>query len=247
MKIFVGNLPYSTSTDDLVKLFSKFGEVKSAYVSTDPPAGPTTATGVNIDAQTSVAREDRVITTLDSLFQLAARPAPESLKDWEERVGGWCSEYQASSAAVQIVEINLGQSVYLFDLMAERVVLSYGISVHEERRRDTARMRGYPNVHSGVKHVLGDRAFLADRGHFLGHASGGTLDINLFPQRRELNRGWSSEGKRFRQMERYAAAHPGLFFYHRPMYDDDTWIPDRLEYGLLVDDVRWWLEQFHNK
>ena len=67
-----------------------------------------------------------------------------------------------------------------------------------------------------------------------------------FPQRRELNRGWSDEGKRFRAMERYVAGHPGAFFYHRPLYDE-TWIPDRLEYGVLVDDREWWVDSFTNK
>ena len=108
-------------------------------------------------------------------------------------------------------------------------------------------MRGFPNVNIGVRAVLGDKAFLADRGHFLGHASGGVLDINLFPQRRELNRGWSAEGREFREMERFVSTHPGVFFYHRPIYDDDTWIPWQLDYGVLVDDERWWVRRFCNK
>jgi hypothetical protein len=41
--------------------------------------------------------------------------------------------------------------------------------------------------------------------------------------------------------------HPGAFFYHRPLYNDETWVPDRLEYGVLVDDREWWVEQFRNK
>ena len=47
-------------------------------------------------------------------------------------------------------------------------------------------------------------------------------------------------------MERYVAGHPGAFFYHRPLYDE-TWIPDRLEYGVLVDDREWWVDSFTNK
>ena len=108
-------------------------------------------------------------------------------------------------------------------------------------------MRRFPDVNIGVRKVLGDRALPSDRGHFLGHASGGVLDINLFPQRRDLNRGWSEEGKLFRRMELYVANHAGLFFYHRPMYDDATWIPAKLEYGLLMEDERWWIEQFQNR
>ena len=81
----------------------------------------------------------------------------------------------------------------------------------------------------------------------MGHASGGQLDINLFPHRRELNRGWSAEGKVFRALEKYVADNPGTFFYHRPIYDDDSWIPATLEYGVLKENKVWCVEAFANK
>src|ERR1019366_8678581 len=102
-------------------------------------------------------------------------------------------------------------------------------------------------VSVGVNLVMGDQAFPVDRGHFLSHAAGGELDINLFPQRRELNRGWSPQGKVFRQMERSVANNPGTFHFHRALYDDDTWIPCRLEYGVLENDLEWWITRFINK
>ncbi len=95
--------------------------------------------------------------------------------------------------------------------------------------------------------MIGPDADEFDRGHFLGHASGGELDINLFPQDRRLNRGWSEEGKLFRKMESHAASHPGTFFFHGAVYADDSWVPDRLEYGVLLDDREWWIETFHNR
>lgn len=36
--------------------------------------------------------------------------------------------------------------------------------------------------------------------------------MNLFLQRRDLNRGWSQQGKQYRAMEQYLADHPGTFF-----------------------------------
>lgn len=129
----------------------------------------------------------------------------------------------------------------------ERVVLAYGISTKPTTGRDASRMRRFPDVNVGVRANLGGSSFDADRGHFLSHASGGALDINLFPQRRELNRGWSAEGKTFRRMEACVAARPGTFHFHRAFYDDDTWIPDRLQYGVLTDDHSWWVENFANK
>lgn len=80
-----------------------------------------------------------------------------------------------------------------------------------------------------------------DIGHFIAHAVGGLPDINTFPQNRFLNRGWSMEGKKYRQMERYVAAHPGIFFFSRPVYSDESWIPRYLEMGILVP--RAWLEK----
>jgi hypothetical protein len=48
-------------------------------------------------------------------------------------------------------------------------------------------------------------------------------------------------------MERFVASHLGTFFFHRPLYDDGTWVPAELEYGVLLDDERWWRDLFHNK
>jgi hypothetical protein len=172
---------------------------------------------------------------------------PESLGSWEEQVAGWCHEYAAIEPQVVISEIILDLAVFLFDHVAERVVLAYAISNSQLMKRDANRMRGFPDVNVSVRAVLGDDAFLADRGHFLGHASGGILDINLFPQRRELNRGWSPEGKRFRRMERFVAENPGTLFYHLPLYDDETWIPKTLQFGVLVDAEKWWVDTFRNK
>jgi hypothetical protein len=186
---------------------------------------------------------------LSEMFASAGRAVPPVLGEWEERVEEWCTAYRGPLASSRLVEVKLEQSVYVFDLdaQAERVLLAYGIAQAQDKKRDAGRIRGFPNVNVGVRAVMGDQAFPADRGHFLGHASGGVLDINLFPQRRELNRGWSSEGRAFRAMERHVAANPGVFFYHRATYDDSTWIPYALEYGVLVDDGRWWVQNFRNK
>ena len=182
---------------------------------------------------------DEDVSYLEELFQSAGRPIPAPLQAWETRVDTWCDEYRDQFGPSSILEVNLKIAVYVFDQSLERVLLAYGISSPQLEDRDKNRMRRFPDMNVGVKAVLGEDAFLADRGHFLGHAAGGVLDINLFPQRRELNRGWSSEGKVFRRMERFAATHLGTFVYHRAMYNDETWIPDTLEYGLLVDDNNW--------
>lgn len=169
------------------------------------------------------------------------------LADWPERSNELLAEYEDVTPVSEIVQINLDLACFFFDLIAERVVLAYAFSTPSLTKRDASRIHGFPNVNASVQSVMGERAFHADKGHFLGHASGGQLDINLFPQRRELNRGWSKPGKRYRAMERYVAKRPGTFFYSCPIYNDDTWIPDMLEYAVLTEDRGWWIDCFTNK
>ena len=159
-------------------------------------------------------------------YEHAGRPIPPALADWEDRVTAWCDDYGDIFPGAELSEINLDFAVFVFDHTLERVTLAYAVCVEQLMKRDKSRMQGFPNPNVSARRVLGKKAFRADKGHFLGHASGGILDINLFPQRRELkkNRGWSAEGKEFRRMESYVAQHPGIFFYHRPIYDDDTWV-----------------------
>ena len=184
---------------------------------------------------------------LARLFTPLQLAVPVALGDWEDRVQTWCDEYLIQNPLAILSEITLAPAVFVFDHTCERVVVSYALSVPQLMARNTGRMRGFPDVNISVRRALGEKAFAADRGHFLGHASGGELDINLFPQRRELNRGWSAEGKQFRRMERHVADHLCSFFYHRPLYDDPTWIPSSLEYGVLLEDASWWIQTFRNK
>jgi len=189
----------------------------------------------------------KMMSALLELFRRANRAIPRPLTGWDNQVDIWCLEYAEKFEQTDLSEINLDFAVFLFEHSAERVTLAYALSVEQLMKRDASRIRGFPDVNISVRKAMGEETFIADKGHFLGHAIGGILDINLFPQRRELNRGWSPEGKRFRSMERYVAKHPGTFFYHRPLYDDKTWIPQYLEYGVLIEDTTWWVDTFRNK
>jgi hypothetical protein len=184
---------------------------------------------------------------LAGIYASAGLPLPDVLRSFEREVDSWCDDYVSQHQRAVLLEVNLVTAVYWFDRTDERVVVAYGLSTRPEKPRDLSRMRRFPNVSIGVNRVMGDLAFPVDRGHFISHAAGGELDINLFPQRRELNRGWSEEGKLYRKMERLAAHHPGTFHFHRARYDDDTWIPSTLQYGVLGEDETWWIEDFENK
>jgi hypothetical protein len=85
-----------------------------------------------------------------------------------------------------------------------------------------------------------------DRGHFIAHCSGGGLDVNVFSQNRNLNRGLSEEGKLYRQLEKYCWANPGTFCFSRPIYADTTSVPRWIEFGLMREDRSLWVEVFEN-
>ena len=80
----------------------------------------------------------------------------------------------------------------------------------------------------------------------MAHAIGGGLEVNVFSQDRDLNRGRSEQGKLYREMEKYCYTHPGTFCFSRPVYADGSSVPRWLEFGLLRDDGSLWVEVFDN-
>jgi hypothetical protein len=115
-----------------------------------------------------------------------------------------------------------------------------GTSARAEERRDASRSRGWVGA---TEEFLGTER---DKGHFKAHCIGGGLDVNVFSQDRLPNRGWSSQGKRYRQMENYCYKQPRTFCFSHPIYADGSSIPRWLEFGLLMTDETLWVEVFEN-
>lgn len=182
---------------------------------------------------------------LGAIFALARCPVPRALDAWPARLDDICREYGVAWPDAHLVEFRTDAIVTVFDLARERAVCVYGVTTPPAGRRDATRMAGFPNVNVGWRRA-GRRRVAADKGHFLAHSAGGGLDANLFPQARDLNRGWSVQGRTFRRMERTAADTPGTFVYHRPIYGDSSWVPRELEYGLMRPDGTWCFERFTN-
>jgi len=122
----------------------------------------------------------------------------------------------------------------------DRVVGVLGVSARAEEGRDASRMRGWVGP---TEELVGTER---DKGHFMAHSIGGGLDVNVFSQDRRLNRGWSSQGKLYRQMETYCYEQPGTFCFSRPIYADGSSVPRWLEFGLLKSDQTLWVEVFDN-
>jgi hypothetical protein len=122
----------------------------------------------------------------------------------------------------------------------DRVVAVLGISLPLRGRRRRSMPKGW------VEHPEEIDSSGRDKGHFIAHAIGGGLDMNVFSQARDLNRGISEQGRLYRLMERYCYENAGTFCFSRPVYDDASSVPRWLEFGLLREDGSLWVEVFEN-
>jgi len=188
----------------------------------------------------------------------------------------WCYQYHDMPAGDgEIVQMHLDGYEFLFDLMQDRVVAAYGVSWYNPAKRDAERMGGFlgrVTSQSGLDRLAARASTPAeaqarqkaagksfrerffeefgtayDRGHFISLRQGGVYDVNLFPQRADINQGKSERGKVYRAMETKCVTEGGIFCFSRPIYDDETWVPCRLEYGLARDPSDYWIEVFPNK
>lgn len=159
--------------------------------------------------------------------------------DWIEKYKKQCEKNPS------VIEVVVSGYTFLWDETYERVIAAYGITTPElvsgVKPREGARMAYY--YRNFVRRYDESKY---DTGHFIAHAMGGGMDINLFPQKREVNRGYSAEGSIYRKMERYASEHPETLVFSRPLYFDDTWRPYFLEYGILKKDSGLWIKVFEN-
>ncbi len=130
------------------------------------------------------------------------------------------------------------------EFQCPRLIVTCGVSQRSNEARDAYRIRKFPR---GAASTLdADSANRFDRGHFMAHASGGGLGINLFPQLTEVNRGRSDKGKVYREMERRLARSPGTYFFSRPIYSGCTDHPFQIEFGMQDAEQGLWVELFPN-
>jgi hypothetical protein len=158
----------------------------------------------------------------------------------------WAEAYRSRLPLSSLLEFDSDGARFLFDLAsaagaerADRTVAAWGRSRPASRPRDEAYQRGYPSPQGRAERPL-------DKGHMVAHAAGGTFGPNMFPHDRELNRGWSVEGRRYRALEREIADRPGTFFFCCLLYADDSDFPAVVELGVLRNDGLQ-IERFRNR
>lgn len=135
----------------------------------------------------------------------------------EELPYRWLDAYlEMTTRQTSVVRIRRGTFEYIFDgyeILESSGVVAY-VPEAESRlvaalgqssppvlaSRDDYRLKGW------VGHTEKTFGQEWDKGHFIAYSLGGVVDgfeMNVFVQRRMLNRGWSPEGKRFRAIEKH--------------------------------------------
>ena len=69
----------------------------------------------------------------------------------------------------------------------DRLIAAHGVSRRNAKKRDDSRLR--PRTLGAVDVINPAERSSYDRGHAIGHALGVTLDLNIIPQHRPMNRG----------------------------------------------------------
>lgn len=122
----------------------------------------------------------------------------------------------------------------------DRIIVAYGRS---------AAAPG-PNGNGSKRNLLGEAAARfgdnVERPYMPGCVLGGTFDISLYPQYRDLDHERSSDCREYREMKRYCSEHTGTFCFTRLIYTSRSWRPTAMEHGLLKRDGMFWVRTFKN-
>lgn len=196
--------------------------------------------------------------------QLFTRFKINSIKDvndifWNEVAYEWADLYRAMGQHGTVTIQNFWGFTYIIDdgnqveyfkdnpeveFLESRIAGAFGISKEKAKTENRKIMRKWIGPSSVIFKDFGDNY---DKGHFIAHGMGGPVDVNLFPQKREINQGWSKKGVVFRDMEKYITANPGTFVFARPIYCDNSFCPEKLEYGYIDKELNLMVEEFPNR
>jgi hypothetical protein len=78
---------------------------------------------------------------------------------------------------------------------------------------------------------------------------GGTVkgsELNVYVQRRDLNRGWSTTSRQYRKLETYCGENASTLCWNRPIYSDQSALPLQIEIGAVKANDEVWVELFDN-
>ena len=122
----------------------------------------------------------------------------------------------------------------------DRIIVAYGRSTVSTKRNG-----------NGIKmSLLGSAAARfgdgSERSYLPGGVLGGTFDISLYPQYRNLDDERSSDSRVYRGMKKYCSEQAGTFCFTRLIYSSRSWRPTAIEHGLLRAEGTFWVHKFRN-
>lgn len=126
------------------------------------------------------------------------------------------------------------------DFTEDRTIGCYGFSSKQLRNR---KINDYYMKYDESR-TWSDRD--TDRGHYIAHAIGGDINANIFPQRRDINRGLSPQGLVYKKIEKHLRDHEGIFCFTRPIYFDFSIRPHFIEFGYITPELHVVVEYFDN-
>lgn len=122
----------------------------------------------------------------------------------------------------------------------DRIIVAYGRSTVATGRNDNGPKR---NLLGAAAERFGDNT---ERAYLPGGVLGGTFDISLYPQYRDLDNERSADSRAYRGMKKYCLDHPDTFCFTRLVYSSRSWRPAAIEHGLLRADGTFWVRRFRN-
>ena len=123
-------------------------------------------------------------------------------------------------------------------VVEDRVIVAYGRSTAAATEtRCSKHLLGAAGEQFGEKQ---------ERPYLPGGVLGGTLDISLYPQYRDLDHERSSDCREYRAMKRYCCEVADTFCFTRLVYTSRSWRPAAIEHGLLKADGTFWVRTFKN-
>jgi hypothetical protein len=161
--------------------------------------------------------------------------------------GAAADRYEVSlGGACALQEFEQSGARYWFDFASsedlpheDRTVAAWALTPSLVHRHDKSYQRAFP--------MVADERSPVDRGHLIPHMSGGEFGANIFRQDRRLNQGRSEQGRRYRALERAAAAVPGALYFGHLLYADDTAYPRYIEIAVLLPGRTLQVERFDNR
>lgn len=193
-------------------------------------------------------RDPRLAPSLKTAFDLSMSRHPTDFAAMAQVLSGWVAvNYRRRWGSQRVIDdFDFGPFTYLFDSSLDgrtdpdapdtRLLAAWGRADPTAGFGDRRTLRRFPLPPGAGR----------DRGHLIAMSAGAGDYVNLVPQDSALNRGHSSEGKRWRQLEESIVRDPGAFVFVAVHYDDVTDIPTAFDYLVVHTNGSRRFESFAN-